>query len=79
MSTLPRFKEIRDKYPLATKNTRNDNNIDLLLKSEKSAIYSFSKLKKSPSFAATSNVNENRFDYNPRDQYPGAYESTHRK
>lgn len=75
ISSLPRFKETKGKYP--AHNTAAE--IDFQLTTERSTVYSFSKSKRSASFVSSSGANEQRFSYNPREAYPNPLDFTRKK
>eukprot|EP00826_Nyctotherus_ovalis_P031425 TRINITY_DN2511_c0_g2_i1.p1 TRINITY_DN2511_c0_g2~~TRINITY_DN2511_c0_g2_i1.p1 ORF type:complete len:316 (+),score=65.95 TRINITY_DN2511_c0_g2_i1:359-1306(+) len=75
ISTLPRFKETKDKYPARSTIAE----ADFQLTTERSTVYSFSRSKRSASLAPSSGANELRFSYNPREAYPNPLDFTRKK
>jgi len=72
--TLPRFKEIKERYPETYIMTGNE----FALTTERSTAYSFPKSKRGASLAS-SGANELRFSYNPREVVPNPLDSIRKK
>ena len=68
---------IRKKVPLLTKSrnstSKSPKRINKLL------MFSFPKAKRELTTLSSSNINQERFAYNPRSIFPDPYELTHRK
>ena len=63
-------RNIQSKTEIKTNNTAVKKNVKA---------FSFSKSPKNSRVLSPSEVNENRFLYNPRDSFPDPYELTHKK
>ena len=77
ISVLPRFKDPKQLYPEIQRDILD--NKDILMSTERPAMYTFSRSKKKASFIPTTSTNEKRFSYNPNDSYLDSYYITHRK